>query len=501
MRLAPRNLTTAVIALAVLSISIGVSLTLPTPVASAEPLSYSMWGDAVKPKNPIDVDRNAVELGTRFKVSRPGQITQLRIYRGRNSQGTRAGTLWSSDGKVLARATFRARAAAGWQVAKLSRPVAVQNGRQYVVSYLAPHGGYSGDTQGLARPSTAYALTALRGVYTYGGGFPTDVWRSTNYYVDVVYRPTPPAIPNSTPVPTAVSPTATPMRTPFLTPPRTSAPVPTPTPQPSSQPTNCAPLPSACGYPDATNTGVRPGTTLKKSGSVAANRYGQVIDGLDITGEINVTASNVVIKNSRITGGRGAGSADWVVIVRPGAENLVIQDSEIMTPNGSAQDIACVLNIGDTRPQVVRSNIHACSAGVSSGGGTIRDSYFHDMSHVEGLSHNVGIASNGGGGMTIWHNTVFNQYAQTATIAFYQDFGTQSDNVVEDNLLAGGGYCLYGGAGQKGPTRNVRFVNNRLSDKFYPKCGSYGVLASFTSTDPGNVFVGNYWDKTLRPAG
>ena len=259
---------------------------------------------------------------------------------------------------------------------------------------------------------------------------------------------------------------------------------------------DCAVQPSRCGYPDQTNTGVPVGTYLRPSESVVASEDGQVIDGLDITGEISVEADNVIIRNTRVTGGRDVGNADWVIIMRPGAENLRIEDSELMTPAGSAQDIACLLNIGNGQPTLVRVDIHGCSAGVSSGGGLVVDSYVHDMAEVPGQSHDVGIASNGGGGMTILHNTVINQLGQTAAIAFYQDFSPQADNLVQDNLLAGGGYCLYGGTGARGPTRDIRFLDNRLSKSVFAACGSYGVLASFAEQDPGNAFTGNYWDES-----
>lgn len=261
----------------------------------------------------------------------------------------------------------------------------------------------------------------------------------------------------------------------------------------------CADDPGSCGYPDATNTGVPDGTKLTKSASITADQPGQVIDGLDVVGEINVVASDVTIKRTRVTGGRGAGAADWVIIMRPGADNLLIIDSEIRTPEGTPQDIACLLNVGDGRPSVRRVNIHGCSAGVSSGGGIVEDSYIHDLSKIDGLSHNVGVASNGGGGMTVRHNTILNQFEQTATVAFYQDFGTQRDNLVENNLLAGGGYCVYGGAGDKGPTSDIRFVQNRFSTLFWPHCGSYGVVAAFARDDPGNAWVDNYWDESLQP--
>lgn len=259
---------------------------------------------------------------------------------------------------------------------------------------------------------------------------------------------------------------------------------------------NCVVRPSRCGYPDETNTGVTAGVVLRPSGSVTADRDGQVIEGLDITGEINVRASDVVIRQTRITGGKEVGNADWVVVIRPGAENLVIEDSEIRTPAGSEQDIACILNIGDARPTITRVDIHGCSAGVSSGGGLVQESYIHDLAFTPGLSHVVGVASNGGGGLTVRHNTILNTYPQTAAVALYQDFERQADNVIEDNLVAGGSYCFYGGEGDLGAAQDIRIVRNRLSGVFFPQCGRHGPLAAFDHAGPGNVFQGNIWDES-----
>jgi hypothetical protein len=224
-----------------------------------------------------------------------------------------------------------------------------------------------------------------------------------------------------------------------------------------------------------------------------------VIDGLDITGEIVVTAPNVVIRNTKVTGGRGAGSSDWVIIIRDNADNLTIQDSEVTTPAGSEQDLACVFNISNSAPKLMRVDIHGCSQGVSSGAGLIEDSYIHDMSQVPGLSHVDSIASNGDGGLTVRHNTVFNQFDQTAAVALFQDFGTQKNDLIENNLIAGGGYSIYGGGGKFGPTSNIKIMNNRFSDKYFKQSGYWGPLAWFTASDTGNAFIGNYWDKDLSP--
>src|SRR6266851_8418321 len=78
---------------------------------------------------------------------------------------------------------------------------------------------------------------------------------------------------------------------------------------------NCTAVPSACGYPDATNSGVPAGTTLLAvpgqvssgpgwhyvtSGYVAVTGAGAVLSGLYIPYNVDITASGVTIKNSRI---------------------------------------------------------------------------------------------------------------------------------------------------------------------------------------------------------
>ena len=87
---------------------------------------------------------------------------------------------------------------------------------------------------------------------------------------------------------------------------RSPSPSPTPTPAPTPTPVtgNCTPPNySACGYPDATNTGVPAGTTLTNvSGDcVRITTPNTVINGQHITGCIQVEANNVTIQNSEIT--------------------------------------------------------------------------------------------------------------------------------------------------------------------------------------------------------
>ncbi|MGN8244871.1 DUF4082 domain-containing protein [Cellulomonas soli] len=143
-------------------------------------------------------DGAAVELGVSFVPSVAGAVTGVRFYKGAANTGTHTGTLWSSTGTQLRTVTFGDESASGWQTASFSSPYTVTPGETYVVSYLAPRGGYSATAAAFAADLTAGPLTvpaAGNGRYRYGGGFPTSTWQQTNYFVDVVFENAPAAPP------------------------------------------------------------------------------------------------------------------------------------------------------------------------------------------------------------------------------------------------------------------------------------------------------------------
>ena len=126
-----------------------------------------------------------------------GYITGIRFYKGSGNTGTHVGYLWTDTGTLLATATFTNETASGWQQVNLSTPVAITAGTIYVASYLAPAGHYADDQNYFASsgvtngPLTALSNSAAggNGVYLYGtsGGFPTNTYESSNYYVDVLF--------------------------------------------------------------------------------------------------------------------------------------------------------------------------------------------------------------------------------------------------------------------------------------------------------------------------
>ena len=84
----------------------------------------------------------------------------------------------------------------------------------------------------------------------------------------------------------------------------------TPAPAPAAveplRTSNCFSSPHSCGYPDPTNTGVPAGVPLVASGSLTINQPGTVVSGLQVTGSIDVLASNVTIENTRVIQTRAA---------------------------------------------------------------------------------------------------------------------------------------------------------------------------------------------------
>jgi N,N-dimethylformamidase beta subunit-like, C-terminal/Domain of unknown function (DUF4082)/Fibronectin type III domain/Bacterial Ig domain len=145
-------------------------------------------------------DASSVELGVKFTASTSGSVTGIRFYKSANNTGTHVGSLWNSSGTLLASATFTNETASGWQYASFATPVQLTAGQTYVAGYLAPNGHYSGDSGGLSSGVTNAPLQALpngasaNGVYAYASAstFPTNTYRAYNYWVDVLFAPTPP---------------------------------------------------------------------------------------------------------------------------------------------------------------------------------------------------------------------------------------------------------------------------------------------------------------------
>ncbi len=166
---------------------------LPGPaVGVAVSCPCSLFG-AAEPAVAATTDTSAVELGVRVVPEQDGWIEGIRFYKGAQNNGTHTGTLWSESGTQLATGTFVDETPTGWQEMRFDAPVPVVAGTSYVASYFAPAGGYHAETDAFWLPVQASPLTApatttqANGVFAVGNRFPTETFRATNYYVDVLF--------------------------------------------------------------------------------------------------------------------------------------------------------------------------------------------------------------------------------------------------------------------------------------------------------------------------
>jgi hypothetical protein len=164
---------------------------------------HSLFGERT-PTNPSTNDSSAVEVGVKFKADTDGFVTAIRFYKSAGNTGTHTGTLWTGDGTRLATGTFSGETASGWQTMTLPTAVPITGNTTYVASYFAPSGNYAGDPWAFSYSGFAAApLTAQRslgsdgnGLFRYGGGFPTQSFADTNYYVDVLFTASQDAAPS-----------------------------------------------------------------------------------------------------------------------------------------------------------------------------------------------------------------------------------------------------------------------------------------------------------------
>jgi hypothetical protein len=274
--------------------------------------------------------------------------------------------------------------------------------------------------------------------------------------------------------------------------------------------TNCAARPSACGYPDATNTGVPAGTTLKTvpgqvtsgtgwsystaTGTLTVSGNGATLTGLKITGNVNITASNVTLNNDTVVSDGGT----FGISLRHTA-NVTIQNSNVGGANATTGRVNYAVDdiYGDSTGLVVKNdNITNWRVGVNAEAGLITANYIHSPGFQAG-DHTDGIYdSEGTSQLTISNNTILNSLNQACAIMLQSAAGVPVSNLaVTGNFLAGGGYTIYAGGAQNDST-NIVITGNRFGQQYFTTSGQYGPDAQYQASGAGNTWSGNIWDTT-----
>jgi hypothetical protein len=273
-----------------------------------------------------------------------------------------------------------------------------------------------------------------------------------------------------------------------------------------------------CGFADTTNAGVPAGTNLVNvPGDITAPKadgstgYGWSWNGGWITVAAGGVVKDVLVQGHIDLSGDGATAEDDEVnsesggsslgIVSIGGNNQVIDHNTI---HGHAAGIgtACEDAIRDVygnseNMTITNNNIYWCMTGLNNvhNGGLVQNNYIHDLSLVGTDSHVDGIQLEPGSGalMTIKDNTILNPVSQTDAIILSTDGGgSETNRLIDHNLLAGGGYCFYGGGNT---ASSITFTNNHFSRIYYRSCGYYGPFVYWQPRN-GNQWFGNLWDDT-----
>jgi hypothetical protein len=284
----------------------------------------------------------------------------------------------------------------------------------------------------------------------------------------------------------------------------------------AAQTKNCAPNPSACGYPDATNTGTT-GTLTASACPATITTANTIVENKSFANcQLSIAATGVVVRNVKVTSSAVAGAA---ITVRPGASasfsNVDVAGVSASQPVQYAILVSSHAASGLARVTIDRAHIHDCIDCISADNTDITNSYLHAMRHPAG-AHVDPIQCGGGDGcgLLIRHNTVFNEYSSTSAVAFFADFGAPKNSTLDNNLLAGGGYVVTGGNGASGgrysgQSSGIVITNNRFTKILYPynapaDCtnpnlhGCYGDITEWRASS-SNVASGNVDDATGNP--
>ena len=232
----------------------------------------------------------------------------------------------------------------------------------------------------------------------------------------------------------------------------------------------------------------------ESTGNITISTPGTVIQNRKINGCVTVNVPNVTIRNSEINcDGR---SAIW-----SGSTGLLVEDTEIECGHKPGQTGLTPQNY-----TVRRSELFGCENIIwAERNVVIEDSYIHDpipcciwaprpIPHTDSIQLPSGAVN-----IRVRNNRIYGGYINQ------RDFGNSAFGaggkvggvVVDNNILAGGGYTVYceqEGLGGNG-TPAFQITNNRFSRVFVNTVGGFG--PSTTCSD--EIQSGNVYHETGQP--
>jgi hypothetical protein len=271
--------------------------------------------------------------------------------------------------------------------------------------------------------------------------------------------------------------------------PTSAAAAPTPAATRAVPPANrngCIPKPSSCGFPDASNTGAH-GSLSVVQGDVTLRTAGEVYQGKDVRGCVQVAAANVIIRNVKVTCGSSYG-IDYV----GGGGTLTIEDTTVVcTSTGTS-------GIGEANLVVRRADVSGCDNAFDlDHDALIQDSWCHDLTDesVVPAAHTDCVQGVMTAGVTIRHNTLIVPFYATSAVggACTICSGTRVGWVIDGNLMDGGAYTVY--CGTTFPQKGTVITNNRFGTHRWTGSDSYATGCK----GPEITWSGNVRDDAGQP--
>lgn len=218
---------------------------------------------------------------------------------------------------------------------------------------------------------------------------------------------------------------------------------------------------------------------LLPGGSIEVLRADAVIQGMDISGRIEIKAPRVTVKNCRIRS-----SGRFPVRVYPGG-SLTIEYTEVIgTPSSDAA-------IAGDNYTARYCDIHGSADGLWAGSNVIVEyCYIHDCSPMR---KGDGIRMLAGGNVLIRYNAIQAAPGSRSAIRIATDEGPVNNVLIDGNSIEGGEYSILSRAGTfvpVSPPTNVRITNNRLGRTF---------TRALFSIDGSMALRDNVWADTGQP--
>jgi hypothetical protein len=206
-----------------------------------------------------------------------------------------------------------------------------------------------------------------------------------------------------------------------------------------------------------------------------------LIEGARFSSSLDIyTSRTVVLRGVSV---RVAANAPTAVLTRPGAGRLIAIYSDFGGAEGAIVGTGLALRADSAH--IHRSHISNAGDGIQISASHVRvtSNWIETRAAAVG-DHNDTVQILGDPtGITIARNRILNPNPQTSCITILG-----RNIVISDNVLAGGGWTMYGGADNNGKgggaANKVRVTGNIFARTFYPKSGSFGPIS--------------YWDRRNR---